>query len=135
MAIHMGTTLRNSRLDAISTAATTTPAFSAFSGAQGANCAAANPSGLLVTINMPNPSWSAASGGTKAKTGTWSGTASGTGTPASARVYSSQGTLDGTTCILDVDAAVGSGTVNFNGTITSGQTVTVTTFDFTEGNA
>jgi hypothetical protein len=40
-----------------------------------------------------------------------------------------------TTCHMQGDAAVGSGSLNFDGTITSGQTVTISTFTMTDGNA
>jgi hypothetical protein len=70
----------------------------------------------------------AASGGTKAKLGTWSNTASGTGTAASWRIYDSGVTtchIQGNTTDMTFD----------NTSITSGQTVTVNTFTLTAGNS
>jgi hypothetical protein len=77
-----------------------------------------------------------ASGGQKAKAGTWSGTASGGAgaTPGHFRIYNSQSTKDGTTCIIQGSAGIGSGDMSFDGTITSGQTVTVNSFTLTDAN-
>jgi hypothetical protein len=78
-----------------------------------------------------------ASGGSKAKAGTWSWSASGGSgsTPGHFRIYNNQSTKDGTTCILQGSAGIGSGDMSFDGTFTSGQTVTVTAFTLTDGNA
>ena len=43
--------------------------------------------------------------------------------------------MDGTTCIVQGSSGIGSGDISFNGTITSGQTVTVSAFTLTDGNA
>ena len=57
-----------------------------FSGAVPANCAAADPAGLLATGTLPNPALTAASGAT-AISGTWSATGSNGGTLACFRLY------------------------------------------------
>jgi hypothetical protein len=103
-----------------------------FSGAEPANCAAADPSGLLVTMNLPSDWMAAASAGSKGLTGTWSGTASsGSSTsPASYRIYAS----NGTTCHIQGSAGVSTGELQLNGSITSGQTVTVTAFTISDPN-
>jgi hypothetical protein len=69
-----------------------------------------------------------AGSGQKTKLGTWSGTASGSGTAASWRIYDSGGTvcgIQGNTTDMTFD----------NTNIASGQTVTVSTFTLTAGNA
>ena len=128
--------VQNNRLDIIDTAVGATGTFRIYTGAQPANCTSANAGTLLVTGNLPNPALAAASGGTMAKNGTWSWTASGgaASTPGHFRIYNSQATMDGTTCQFQGDAAIGSGSLNMDGTITSGQTVTISAFTFTEGN-
>ena len=136
MAVQLSVAVRNARLDAIETVGGTTASFSAFSGAVPADCTAANPTGLLTTFNLPSDWMNAASSGTKTLLGSWTqASASGTGTPVSFRFYTSTATKDGTTCFMQGDAAVGSGSLNFNGSITAGQTVTVTAFTLTDANA
>ena len=137
MAIQLRDTIRNARLDSIESTGGTSCALKVFTGAQPADCTAANSGTDLVTMNLPSDWMNGASGGSKTLLGTWSGTASaGSGaTPGHFRVYNSQATMTGSTCILQGDAAIGSGSLNFNGTITSGQTVTVTAFSLTDGNA
>ncbi|MCA3180991.1 MAG: hypothetical protein O9345_16055 [Burkholderiaceae bacterium] len=103
-----------------------------FSGAVPANCAAADPSGLLVTMNLPSDWMAAAASGSKALLGTWSATASaGASTaPVTYRVYNSAGS----TCHIQGPAGVGTGELQLNGSITSGQTVTVTAFTIADPN-
>ena len=129
MALQLGVTVRNAFIDNIESTISTAPSFIVYSGAVPADCAAADPSGTLATITCPSDWLAAASGGAKAIAGSWTVAASGTGTPASWRIKA------GATCHMQGTAAVGSGDVSFNGTITSGQTVTVTAFTLTAGNA
>lgn len=89
-----------------------------WSGALPANCAAPDPTGLLATIPLPNPCFTAASG-VDTLTGTWSANASATGAAECVRVYDSGGTCVGQ----------GNVTTDFvlnNVNLTSGQAVTVT---------
>lgn len=131
MAIQLGTTLRNARLDQVESTIGTSPHLYARTGAQPADCATADSGTVLVDLTLPSDWMAAASGGTKAKSGTWSGTATGTGTPGHFRIKDSTAT----TCHMQGSAAVGSGDLNFDGSITSGQTVTINTFTLTEANA
>jgi len=137
MAIQFKSQCRDARLDAIETYGSTSCSFSVFTGAQPADVTQANSGTLLVTFNLPVDWMAAASAGSKAKAGTWSGAASGGSgaTPGHFRIYNSQVTKDGTTCFIQGDAAIGSGSMNFDGTITSGQTVTINSFTLTDGNA
>ena len=63
-------------------------------------------------------------------TGSWTGTASGgaAATPTHFRIKA------GSTCHLQGTAGIGSGECRVNGTITSGQTVTVSSFQITAAN-
>jgi len=137
MAAQFREVTRNARLDAIERNAGTAVALRVYTGAQPANAAAAN-SGTLLAHMLPPSDWmGGASGGTKAKAGTWQdasadgGTAS---TPGHFRMYASQATFDGTTCFLQGSCAIGSGDINFDGSITAGQVVTISTFVLTDGN-
>ena len=77
----------------------------------------------------------AASGGSKAKSGTWQDlTADATGVAAHFRLYAS----DGTTCHLQgtVTATGGGGDMTLDSTsITAGQSVTINTFTLTDANS
>src|ERR1700719_4070279 len=89
MTFQYSVTVQNAKLDQIETTIGASPVLKIFSGAEPANCAAADPSGLLVTITLPANWMNNASGGSKTLLGTWSNTASGTGTAASWRIYDS----------------------------------------------
>ncbi len=90
---------------------------------------------MLATLNLPSDWMAAASGGTKAKSGTWEDTsADATGTAAHFRLYAS----DGTTCHAQgtVTATGGGGDMTVdNVSFASGQSFTVTGFTLTAGNA
>ena len=133
MAFQYSTTLRNNKLNTIDTTVGSSAVLKIFSGAEAANCAAADPSGLLATITLPASPWASASSGAIALSGSWSVAASGTGTAASFRIY------DGSAnCHIqgNVTATGGGGDMTLDNTsINSGQTVTVTSFTITSGNA
>lgn len=85
---------------------------------------------LLVTITLPADAMAAASGGVASKSGTWSGTAGDTGTAGWFRIESSAGSrfYDGA-----VTGTGGGGEIELTSTsITSGQTVTITSFSVTQ---
>ena len=132
MAIQLGTTLRNNMLDQFESTIGTAARIKIFSGAVPANCAAADPAGLLATLVLPSDWMNAASGGTKTLLGSWTVAASGTGTAQSFRVYDS----GVTTCHCQGTAATGGGDLSLdNASITSGQNVAITAFTLTAANA
>lgn len=133
MTVQMGTTLRNARLDQIETTVGTAPILTIRTGAQPADCAAANSGTVLATITLPSDWLAAASGGTKAKSGTWQDTsADNTGTAAHWRLHDSTAT----TCHLQGSVGQGSGDLSLDNTsIVAGQSITINTWTFTEGNA
>src|SRR5262245_53339817 len=96
MAFQKSVSVRNAELDAIETQIGASAVVKIFSGAEPANCAAADPAGLLATIQLPGDYFNNAASGQKTKLGTWSGAASAGGTIASWRIYDN-GT---TTCHL-----------------------------------
>ena len=135
MAIQLSTSVRNARLDAIETTISTSAILKIRTGSVPANCAAADTGTVLATLNLPSDWLSAASSGSKAKTGTWSdSSADNTGTAAHFRIYDS----GGTTCHIQgtVTATAGGGDMTLDSTsITAAQTVTITSFTLTDGNA
>lgn len=134
MAIQLSVAARNARLDAFETAAGVSAKLQIRSGAQPANCAAADSGTLLCEITLPADYMAAASGGSKAKLGTWSGTAAATGTAGHFRIKDSAGTV----CHFQgsITASSGGGDMELdNVSIASSQTVTVSTFTLTDGNA
>lgn len=133
MALQFSGSVRDAQNDSIESTIGTTPHLHVFTGAQPANCAAADSGTDLVDITLPSDWMAASSGGVKAKSGTWSGTASaGAGaTPGHFRIKETTNT----TTHMQGSAAIGSGDMNFDGTITSGQTVTISTFSITAGGA
>lgn len=132
MAIQYSVAVNNARLDAIESTTGTAPILRIFSGSQPANCAAADSGTLLCSITLPTDWMNAASAASKTLLGTWSGTASaGSGaTPTHFRIWNS----GATTCHLQGTCGVGTGDLQVNGTITSGQTVTVTSFTINAAN-
>jgi hypothetical protein len=129
----MGTTLRNARLDQIEATVGTAPILTIRTGAQPTDCAAANSGTVLATITLPSDWLAAASGGTKAKSGTWQDpSADNTGTAAHWRLHDSSAT----TCHLQGSVGQGSGDLSLDNTsIVAGQSITINTWTFTEGNA
>jgi hypothetical protein len=135
MAFQFSTTVRNARLDAIETAIGLSPIMKIRTSSPPANAAAADTGSVLATLTLPSDWLAAASGGTKALSGTWQDTsADAAGTSAHFRIYDS----GGTTChIQGTVTATGNGgdlTVD-NTTFAAGQQFTVTGFTMTDGNA
>jgi len=132
MAIQLSVTARNARLDAIETTIGTSANLYIRTGAAPADCATADSGSLLATLALPSDWMAAASSGSKAKSGTWSVAASGTGTAAHFRIKDS----GGTTCHLQGTVGTsGTDMIIDNTSIASGQTVTVSTFTLTDANA
>lgn len=135
MAIQLSTTVRNGRLDRIETDIGTAPILEIRSGAQPANCAAADSGTLLASMTLPSDWMGAAAAGAKALAGTWQdASANNAGTAAHFRIKDSSGT---TTHIQgSVSGTGGGGDIELNNTsITAGQQVTITAFTLTDGNA
>lgn len=134
MSLQLSVAVRNARLDAIESTVGTTAKLALYSGSVPANCAASSPSGLLATLTLPSDWLAAASSGTKALLGTWSGSGSSGGNAASFRVFAS----DGTTCGMQgtVTATGGGGDLTLdNINIASSQAINITSFTLTDGNA
>jgi hypothetical protein len=134
MAVQLSVTVRNARLDAIETTISTAPTLEIRSGAQPANCAAADSGTLLASMTLPSNWMNDASGGTKTLAGTWQDlSADAAGTAAHFRIK------QGATCGMQgsVTATGGGGDIELS-TVTiagPGQSVTVTAFTWTDPNS
>lgn len=135
MAVNLSVAVRNAKLDAMETAVGTSAILKIRTGAKPANCAAADTGTVIATLNLPADYMAAASGGTKAKSGTWEDlTADAAGVAAHWRLYAS----DGVTCHWQGTCSItgGGGDMELdNDNIAPNQQVTITSWTFTEGNA
>jgi len=133
MALQYSVAVRNARLDVIETTISTSPTLSLWSGAAPANCATANSGTLIASMALPSDWMAAASGGAKAKSGTWEDTsADNAGTVGHFRIHA------GTACHIQgsVSNTGGGGDMTLdNNVVGAGQTITVSTFTLTGGNA
>ena len=132
MTLQYSSALRTNKVAQIQATIGSSGTLKIFSGAKPANCAASDPSGLLATITLPSTLLTSAAG-VASLSGTWSVAASGAGTAASFRMYdgSSNCHVQGT---VTLTGGAGDLTVD-NTSIPVGQTVTVTSFTVTSGNA
>lgn len=134
MTIQLSTSVRNAGLDSLETTISTSPKLRILSGSPPADCATAESGSLGIEIALPSDWMAAASAGAKAKSGTWSGSATGTITAGYFRIVDTAGT----TCHLQgtITVTAGGGDMTLDNTsISSGQTVTISTFTLTAGNA
>lgn len=134
MAIKLSTAVKNARLDAIESTIGVSAVMKIRTGAAPTNITDADAGTVLATLNLPSDWMAAASGATKALTGTWQDTsADAAGTAAHFRIYASDGTtqhIQGT-----VTATGGGGDLTLdNAVLAVGQLVQVTSFTLTEGN-
>jgi hypothetical protein len=135
MALQYSVAVRNAQLDVVETTVGTAPLLRIYSGSAPANCATAASGTLLVEMTLPSDWMAAANSGSKALSGTWQdASANATGTAGHWRLYDS----GGTTCHAQgtVTATGGGGDMTLDNTsIASAQSVTITSFTITAGNA
>lgn len=134
MALQLSTSVRNAMLEAIETTAGTAAVLELRTGSVPANCAASDSGTLLISYTLASDWAAAASSGSKALNNTpISGTASDTGTAGHWRLKSSGGTVHAQGTIT---ATGGGGDMTVDNTsITSGQTVNVTSLTFAQSGA
>ena len=138
MTLQYSVAVRNAGLDARETAIGVSAVLKIRNGAAPANCAAADSGTVLASCTLPSDWMAAASSGSKALAGTWSGTgaaAAGGGTNAGhfrildsgAAAVHMQGTIT---------ATGGGGDLTLNNiSIADGQAVAITTFTVAAANA
>lgn len=132
MAVQLSVAVRNARLDAIETTIGASPILEIRTGAQPANCAAADSGTLLASMTLPSDWMNAASGGTKTLAGTWQDlSADASGTAGHFRIK------QGATCGMqgNVTATGGGGDLQLSSvSISVTQAVTITAFTITDEN-
>lgn len=134
MAVQLSVAVQNAILDAFETTVGTAPKLQIRSGSQPANCAAADSGTLLCEITLPTDWMNAASAGSKTLLGSWAGTGANAGSAGHYRLKDSAGTTCHKQGSVTATGGGGDMTVN-NVSIAVGQSVTVTTFTLTGGNA
>lgn len=132
MALQYSVAVNNARLDAVESTTGVSAKLNLYSGAAPANCAAADTGTLLATLSLPADWMANAASASKALAGSWTGTAS--AGSATAPTHFRIKDITNTTCHIQGTAGVGSGDLQVNGSITSGQTVTVTAFTLNAAN-
>jgi hypothetical protein len=135
MTIQLSDAVRNALLDAIETTIGASAVLKIRTGAPPASIATADSGTVLATLSLPSDWMAAASGGTKAKSGTWEDTsADAAGTAGHFRIYASDGTtkhLQGT-----VTATGGGGDLTVdNAVFAAGQAFSITAFTLTAPGA
>jgi len=133
MAYQLSVLCRNAMLDAIEVFAGTTPVLKIRTGAQPANCAAADSGSVVSTITLPSDWMAAADAGAKAMSGTWAdASADATGVAAHFRLYKA----DGTTCVMQGSCGESDAQMILDNTdLNEGQAFSITSFTLTAGNA
>jgi hypothetical protein len=132
MAMQFGVATRNARLDQIETVLGTGAVMTIRTGAQPANCAAANAGTVLATVPLPADWLQAAANGQKLiNNGPWQDlTADAGGLAAHFRIHTSGG-------VCEQQGSVGQGTGDLqldNTTLVAGQLVQITGYTLTDGN-
>lgn len=137
MSLQLGASVRNAMLDAIEATVGTDAILKIRSGSVPANCAAADSGTVLATLTLPTDWMAAASGGSKAKAGTWEDSAADAGSPTNAghfRIYDSGLSACHIQGTITVTGGGGDLTLD-NISITAGQDITITSFSISAANA
>lgn len=133
MTLALSTTVKNGMLDAIETAVGASAVLKIRTGAP-PGIGNADSGTVLATLSLPSDWMAAASGGSKAKSGTWEdASADASGTAAHFRIYASDGTTQHMEGTVTVTGGGGDMTLD-SVSITAGQSITITSFTLTAGN-
>lgn len=134
MAIKLSETVRNAELDAIETAIGTSAVLKLRTGSPPAAITDVDSGTVVATLNLESNWMAAASGGSKAKAGTWQdASADSSGTVGHFRIYASDGITQHIQGTVTITGGGGDMTLD-NNVIVAGQSVTITTFTLTAGN-
>ena len=135
MAIQFSVDVRNAQLDAFETTTGATAILEIRTGTVPATCATTDSGTLLASMTLPSDWLAAAGSGAKVKAGTWEDTsANATGTAAHFRIKNNAGS----TCHMQgtITVTAGGGDMELDDiTIEAAQSVTVTAFSLSAGNA
>ena len=134
MALQLSVSARNARLDAIETTAGTAALLKIYTGAQPASCATAASGTLLATLTLPSDWMANAASGSKAMSGTWSGSGAAAGTAGYFRILDSTGTT--THLQGSITATGGGGDMTLDNTsIANAQAISISSFTLTDANS
>lgn len=127
MAARLKISLANAMLEAIATAIpSSTSILEVYSGTIPTDAdTAVGAQTLLASITLPASAWAAAASRSLAKSGTWQDASANAGTATAPTWCRLKNAAD--TQRIDFTAGVGSGDISFDGAITAGQVVTIST--------
>jgi len=135
MALQYSVAVRNAQLDTMENTVGTSPILRIFTGSPPADCAASSTGTLLVEMALPSNWLNDASNGSKTIAGgPWQANAIATGTAGYFRIFNSAGTV----CHLQGNITItggGGDMILDNTSIATGQSVSITAFTVTAGNA
>lgn len=134
MALQLSVAVRNAELDSIESTIGTSAILAFWSGSAPANCAASPTGTLLAELSLPSDWMAAASSGSKAKAGTWSGAVTTGGTAGYFRVMDSGDSVCGIQGTVTITGGGGDLTLD-NNVLGVGQVITMNTFTLTAANA
>lgn len=135
MALQFSASVRNALLDVIESTIGTSAVLKIRTGAAPATVATADSGTVVATLTLPSDWMAAASGGTKAQSGTWSdSSADATGTAAHFRIYASDGTTAHMQGTVTLTGGGGDITVD-NTSFAAGQAFSITGFTLTAPGA
>lgn len=132
MALKLSVGVRNARLDQVEGTIGTAPKLRIYTGAAPTNITDAATGTLLAELTLPSDWMAAAASGSKAMSGSWSVAAGAAGVAGYFRV------VDSASATTHIQGTVGQGSGDLsldNTNIASGQTVNITGFTLTDGNA
>jgi hypothetical protein len=133
MAIQYSSGIYLGQLDLIESTAGAAAKLSIYTGSPPATCATADSGTKLAVLTLPSDWMQAASGTTKVLAGSWTGTAI-AGAGATPGYFRIKDNATDTTCYVQGTVGIGSGDLSLNGTITSGQTITISSFQLNAVN-
>lgn len=136
MTISYSDTVKNAKLDIIETTISTAPKLRVYNGTAPANAGAALAGNTLLAEGALPSDWlAAASGGVKAKSGTWTLTGQSGASTGTAGTFFRIYDTAGTTCHMQgTFGASGTDMTIDNNSIADTQSITVSTFSITAGN-
>lgn len=137
--LQLSTTLRNAMAAVYETTIGTSPKLILRTGAQPANCAAADTGSFLAILTPPSDWMGTTSGGAVTiANGPWTGTVTNSGTVAHYRLKDSTATSTDNTGVTHEQGTVGTGTFDLsldNLVLAAGQNISISTWTRTIGGA
>jgi hypothetical protein len=134
MALQFSTSLRNSQATQLESEVGLEPIFQIRTGAPPLSCASADTGTLLAEVVLPSDWLTEPTDGVVSKIGDWQAEAVATGTAGHFRIKDNAGTTTHVQGTVTITGAGGDVEVN-NTSIAVTQTVTISSFTYTRGNA